>query len=121
MRHVDPRYFADTLGTHLGSGFSVEPVMTQSAWFRPHKRSEDVPSLYVGGAGTHRGAGIPGVLSSGKIAAELIGPADAGGRRRANGRQPDLPHPADLPSPLVPAVDHPPNAAWRTHHVPDHA
>jgi phytoene desaturase len=121
MRHVDPRYFADTLGTHLGSGFSVEPVLTQSAWFRPHNRSEDVPNLYLVGAGTHPGAGIPGVLSSGKIAAELIGPADAGGRRRATGRQPDLPYPADLPSPLVPAVDHPPNAAWRTHHVPDHA
>jgi phytoene desaturase len=48
-------------------------VLTQSAWFRPHNRSEDVPNLYFAGAGTHPGAGLPGVLSSGKIAAELIG------------------------------------------------
>ncbi len=76
LRHVDPRYFADTLGSHLGSGFSTEPLLTQSAWFRPHNRSEDVANLFLVGAGTHPGAGIPGVLSSGKIAADLIGPAD---------------------------------------------
>ncbi|HSJ65499.1 MAG TPA: phytoene desaturase [Gemmatimonadaceae bacterium] len=75
MRHVDPRYFADTLGSHLGSAFSAEPLLTQSAWFRPHNRSEDIENLYLAGAGTHPGAGIPGVLSSGKIVAELIGPA----------------------------------------------
>ena len=76
VRHVDPRYFATTLGSHLGSAFSVEPVLTQSAWFRPHNRSEDVENLYIAGAGTHPGAGIPGVLSSGKIVADLIGPAE---------------------------------------------
>ena len=74
-RVVDPRYFRDALGSHLGSAFSVEPVLTQSAWFRPHNRSEDVPNLYFAGAGTHPGAGIPGVLSSGKIVAEMIGGA----------------------------------------------
>jgi phytoene desaturase len=70
--HIDPRYFRDDLASHLGSAFSVEPILTQSAWFRPHNRSEDVPNLYLVGAGTHPGAGLPGVLSSGKIAAEMI-------------------------------------------------
>ncbi|HWE42199.1 MAG TPA: phytoene desaturase [Gemmatimonadaceae bacterium] len=71
-RAIDPRYFRDTLGAHLGSAFSVEPVLTQSAWFRPHNRSEDVPNLYFAGAGTHPGAGLPGVISSGKIVADLV-------------------------------------------------
>ena len=74
-RMIDPRYFRDALGSHLGSAFSVQPVLTQSAWFRPHNVSEDVPNLYLVGAGTHPGAGVPGVLASGKIVAEMIGPA----------------------------------------------
>jgi phytoene desaturase len=74
-RQIDPRYFRDALNSHLGSAFSVEPILTQSAWFRPHNRSEDVPNLYFAGAGTHPGAGIPGVLSSGKIVADMIGEA----------------------------------------------
>jgi len=72
---IDPVYFRDTLGSHLGSAFSVEPILTQSAWFRPHNRSEDIPNLYIVGAGTHPGAGLPGVLSSAKIADDLIGAA----------------------------------------------
>ncbi len=74
-RYIDPLHFRDTLGSHLGSAFSVEPILTQSAWFRPHNMSEDIPNLYFAGAGTHPGAGIPGVLSSGKIVAEMIGAA----------------------------------------------
>lgn len=74
-RFVDPRYFAQRLHAARGSAFSVEPILTQSAWFRPHNRSEDVPNLYLVGAGTHPGAGLPGVLSSSKIADDLIGPA----------------------------------------------
>ena len=74
-RRIDPLHFRDTLNSHLGSAFSVEPILTQSAWFRPHNRSEDIPNLYFAGAGTHPGAGIPGVLSSGKIVAEMIGHA----------------------------------------------
>ena len=70
---IDPLHFRDTLNSHLGSAFSVEPILTQSAWFRPHNRSEDIPNLFFAGAGTHPGAGIPGVLSSGKIVAEMIG------------------------------------------------
>ncbi len=74
-RIVDPRYFRDTLNSYLGSAFSVEPALTQSAWLRPHNRSEDVPNLYFAGAGTHPGAGIPGVISLGKLVANLIGAA----------------------------------------------
>jgi phytoene desaturase len=69
---IDPLHFRDVLNSHLGSAFSVEPILTQSAWFRPHNRSENFENLYFVGAGTHPGAGLPGVLSSSKIADELI-------------------------------------------------
>jgi phytoene desaturase len=72
-RRLDPLHFQDTLNSYLGSAFSVEPILTQSAWLRPHNLSEDVPNLYLVGAGTHPGAGLPGVMSSGKIVAEMIG------------------------------------------------
>jgi len=71
--HIDPLHFQNTLNSYKGSAFSVEPILTQSAWFRPHNRSEDVENLYFVGAGTHPGAGLPGVLSSAKIAEGLIG------------------------------------------------
>jgi len=74
-RRIDPLHFRDTLSSHLGSAFSVQPTLTQSAWFRPHNQSEDIPNLYFAGAGTHPGAGLPGVISSGKIVADLIGDA----------------------------------------------
>ena len=70
--YVTPTYFRDTLNSHLGNAFGVEPILTQSAWFRPHNLSEDISNLYVVGAGTHPGAGLPGVMSSGKIVAEMI-------------------------------------------------
>ncbi|NJN95035.1 MAG: phytoene desaturase [Anaerolineales bacterium] len=70
--HIDPRYFQNSLNSYLGSAFSVEPILTQSAWFRPHNRSEEFDNLYFVGAGTHPGAGLPGVLSSAKIAEKLI-------------------------------------------------
>ncbi len=70
---IDPIHFRDTLNSHLGSAFSVEPILTQSAWFRPHNLSEDISNLYFVGAGTHPGAGLPGVMSSGKIVAQMIG------------------------------------------------
>jgi phytoene desaturase len=69
---VDPRYFRDELNSELGSAFSLQPLFRQSAWFRPHAQSEDVPNLYFVGAGTHPGAGIPGVLSSACIVERLI-------------------------------------------------
>jgi phytoene desaturase len=71
--YIDPLYFQNRLNSHLGAAFSVQPVLLQSAWFRPHNRSEDFSNLYFAGAGTHPGAGLPGVLASGKIVAELIG------------------------------------------------
>ena len=70
---IDPRHFAGTLNSYLGSAFSIQPTLTQSAWFRPHNKSEDVDNLYFVGAGTHPGAGVPGVISSAKIVDSLIG------------------------------------------------
>lgn len=70
---IDPLYFQNTLNSYMGSAFAVEPLLTQSAWFRPHNVSEDIPNLYFVGAGTHPGAGLPGVLSSGIIVAKMIG------------------------------------------------
>jgi phytoene desaturase len=70
--HIDPLHFQNTLNSYLGSAFSLEPVLTQSAWFRPHNRSEDFDNLYFVGAGTHPGAGLPGVLSSSVIVDDLI-------------------------------------------------
>ena len=72
---IDPLHFQDELNSHLGSAFSVQPLLTQSAWFRPHNRSEEFSNLYFVGAGTHPGAGLPGVLSSAKIVENLIGGA----------------------------------------------
>ena len=72
---IDPLHFQDTLNSYLGSAFSLQPTLTQSAWFRPHNRSEDFDNLYFVGAGTHPGAGLPGVLSSSKIAEDLISQA----------------------------------------------
>jgi phytoene desaturase len=70
--YIDPPHFQNTLNSYLGSAFSVEPILTQSAYFRPHNVSEDIANLYFAGAGTHPGAGMPGVISSGKIVADLI-------------------------------------------------
>ena len=69
---IDPLHFQRDLNSYLGSAFSVEPILTQSAWFRPHNRSEEFDNLYFVGAGTHPGAGLPGVLSSSIIAENLI-------------------------------------------------
>jgi phytoene desaturase len=70
---IDPLHFQTTLNSYMGSAFSVQPILTQSAWFRPHNRSEDFDNLYFVGAGTHPGAGLPGVLSSSIIVENLIG------------------------------------------------
>lgn len=69
---ITPLDFEIDLNSYKGSGFSVEPVFTQSAWFRPHNRSEDIKGLYLVGAGTHPGAGLPGVISSAKITTDLV-------------------------------------------------
>lgn len=70
--HYTPQDFTDDLGAYLGSAFSLEPVLTQSAWFRGHNRDDYFPNLYFVGAGTHPGAGIPGVVGSAKATANLI-------------------------------------------------
>ncbi len=70
--HYTPQDFHDDLGAHLGSAFSLEPVLWQSAWFRGHNRDDHFPNLYFVGAGTHPGAGIPGVVGSAKATASLI-------------------------------------------------
>ncbi len=66
-RVLHPVAFRDEYLATKGAGFGLEPVLHQSAWFRPHNRSEDVAGLYLVGAGTHPGAGIPGVLSSARV------------------------------------------------------
>lgn len=67
-----PLDFRDELNSHLGSAFSLEPILTQSAWFRPHNRDAKITNLYLVGAGTHPGAGVPGVVGSAKATAELM-------------------------------------------------
>lgn len=71
-RFITPFDFRDTLNAHHGSAFSLEPVLTQSAWFRPHNRDADIRNLYLVGAGTHPGAGVPGVVGSAKATAGLM-------------------------------------------------
>jgi phytoene desaturase len=72
-----PQDFQDRLLSVKGAAFGFEPVLTQSAWFRPHNRSEDVRNLFLVGAGTHPGAGVPGVLSSARVLDSVVPHADA--------------------------------------------
>lgn len=67
-----PEDFADRYLSPLGCGFSIEPRILQSAWFRPHNVSEELPGLYLVGAGTHPGAGVPGVISSAEVLDQLV-------------------------------------------------
>ena len=62
-----PDNFETDLDAYLGSAFQFEPILTQSVWFRPHNKSEDVDRLLFVGAGTHPGAGLPGVISSANV------------------------------------------------------
>jgi phytoene desaturase len=71
-RIFTPVDFRDQLNAHLGSAFSLEPILTQSAWFRAHNRDDLIKNLYVVGAGTHPGAGVPGVIGSAKATASLM-------------------------------------------------
>jgi phytoene desaturase len=75
--YIDPLHFQNDLNSHLGSAFSFQPLLTQSAWFRPHNRSEEFENLYFVGAGTHPGAGLPGVMSSAISAASVTMPSAA--------------------------------------------
>ena len=64
--------FQSDLFAHLGSAFSLEPLLSQSAWFRTHNRDDVIRNLYFVGAGTHPGAGIPGVIGSAEATAGLM-------------------------------------------------
>jgi phytoene desaturase len=79
QRIFTPKDFERELHAWRGSAFSLEPVLTQSAWFRTHNRDDAIPNLYFVGAGTHPGAGVPGVIGSAKATAGLM-IADLGGR-----------------------------------------
>jgi len=71
-RLFTPHDFAHELSAHLGSAFSLEPLLTQSAYFRVHNRDAKIPNLYFVGAGTHPGAGVPGVIGSAQATAGLV-------------------------------------------------
>ncbi len=69
---ITPDYFENTLNSHVGNSFGVEPKLTQSAFFRPHNRSEDIDNLYLVGASAQPGAGTPSVMMSAKMTARAI-------------------------------------------------
>ena len=73
-RHMTPEHFQHDLCSTYGAGFSLSPSLFQSAWFRPHNVSEEVEGLYLVGAGTHPGAGVPGVVASAKVVDKLLTP-----------------------------------------------
>jgi phytoene desaturase len=85
QRLMTPLDFQHRLSSLRGAAFGLEPVLTQSAWFRPHNRSEEVEGLYLVGAGTHPGAGVPGVLSSARVLDQVVPHGDtiARGRQHA--------------------------------------
>lgn len=71
-KFITPEYFEKNLLSEYGAGFSVQPTLLQSAFFRYHNRSEEVSGLFLAGAGTHPGAGIPGVLCSAKVTSKVV-------------------------------------------------
>lgn len=70
--YITPDYFEHTLDAYMGNAFGPEPLLVQSAFFRPHNRSEDINGLYLVGAGTQPGAGTPSVMMSAKMTARLV-------------------------------------------------
>ncbi len=71
-RHFTPTNFQQELNAYQGSAFSVAPTLIQSAYFRPHNKSESIPGLYIVGSGTHPGAGVPGVINTAKATCGLV-------------------------------------------------
>jgi phytoene desaturase len=71
-RVMVPPDFRDRYLAHKGAAFGIEPVLWQSAWFRPHNISENVKNLFLVGAGTHPGAGVPGVISSARLLDKMV-------------------------------------------------
>jgi phytoene desaturase len=76
-RMLTPLQFREELLSFRGAAFSFEPVLQQSAYFRPHNKSEEVEGLFLVGAGTHPGAGVPGVLSSARVLDSVVPDPDA--------------------------------------------
>lgn len=72
QRWFTPLDFQGTLNAFQGSAFSIAPTLKQSAYFRPHNQDPKIPGLYIVGAGTHPGAGLPGVVNSAKATVSLI-------------------------------------------------
>ena len=94
--YMTPENFrSDYLSAH-GAGFSVAPLFRQSAWFRFHNQAEGIRNLYLVGAGTHPGAGVPGVLCSAKVMDALVPSADSAARRSAGRRKTPALQSADL-------------------------
>lgn len=83
QRLMTPDNFERDLLSYKGAAFGLEPVLTQSAWFRPHNRSEELENLFLVGAGTHPGAGIPGVLSSARVLDSVVPPPEVFARAQA--------------------------------------
>jgi phytoene desaturase len=69
---LTPLDFSERLNSYEGAAFGLAPLLTQSAWFRPHNLSEDIERLFLVGAGTHPGAGLPGVLSSARVLDSVV-------------------------------------------------
>lgn len=84
---LTPEDFKSRYRSPYGAGFSIEPRILQSAYFRPHNLSEEVAGLYLVGAGTHPGAGLPGVISSAEVTGNLVPPAPRPMRRTAMAAQ----------------------------------
>lgn len=82
-RLMTPDDFEHTLLSYKGAAFGLEPVLTQSAWFRPHNKSEELENLFLVGAGTHPGAGIPGVLSTARVLDQVVPPPEVFARHGA--------------------------------------
>ncbi len=76
QRIMTPLDFEHELLSYKGAAFGLEPVLTQSAWFRPHNKSEEIENLFLVGAGTHPGAGVPGVLSTARVLDLVVPPAE---------------------------------------------
>ena len=76
-RVTTPQDFQDRLWSYQGAGFGLEPILMQSAWFRPHNKSEDVDALYMVGASSQPGAGVPSVLMSAKMLEQVVPHVDS--------------------------------------------
>ncbi len=83
---LTPLDFRERLSSVKGAAFSFEPKLFQSAWFRPHNKSEECGRLYLVGAGTHPGAGLPGVISSARVVADLVPDANNFAKEVQQGR-----------------------------------